>query len=240
VPLALETAEGAAPRRSVLVVEDEDSIRELICVGLERAGYKVSSAGSGEEALALIGRERPDIVVLDLMLPGIGGLDVCRRLRMDRETAGIPVIILSARDGEQDVVSGLEYGADDYLTKPFSPKILLARIRAVLRRRDVGESPADGSTIAAGDIALDRQRREVLVFGGRVELTFSEFEILWLLAGNPGRVFTRAQIVESIKGTDAAITVRAVDVRLVGLRRKLGAAAGSIETVRGVGYRFAD
>ena len=212
----------------------------MISFGLERAGYTVSSAGSGEEALAIVRRERPDLVVLDLMLPGIDGLEVCRRLRMDRETAGIPLIILSARDGEKDIVAGLEYGADDYLTKPFSPGILAARIRAVLRRRDAGDPAADRDTISAGDITLDRRRREVLVAGERVDLTFTEFEILWLLAGNPGQVFTRSRIVEGIRGADAAITVRAVDVRLVGLRRKLGAAAGSIETVRGVGYRFAD
>jgi two-component system phosphate regulon response regulator PhoB len=233
-------ADQAVSPGRVLVVEDEESIREMIGVGLERAGYAVSGAGSGEEALDVIRRGHPDLVVLDLMLPGIDGLEVCRRLRTDRETAGIPLIILSARDGEKDIVTGLEYGADDYLTKPFSPGILAARIQAVLRRRERGEPAPDRDTIAAGGIVLDRRRREVLVSGERVDLTFTEFEILWLLAGNPGQVFTRSRIVEGVRGADATITVRAVDVRLVGLRRKLGAAAGSIETVRGVGYRFAD
>jgi two-component system phosphate regulon response regulator PhoB len=179
-------------------------------------------------------------VVLDLMLPGIDGLEVCRRLRTDRETAGIPLIILSARDEEKDIVAGLEYGADDYLTKPFSPSILAARARAVLRRREAKAPAAGSETILAGGISLDRRRREVLVAGERVDLTFTEFEILWLLASSPGQVFTRSRIVEGVRGVDAEITIRAVDVRLVGLRRKLGAAAENIETVRGVGYRFAD
>ena len=235
-----EESKRTGSPRSVLVVEDEESIREMISLGLERAGYTVSSAGDGEEGLALVRRERPDLVVLDLMLPGIDGLEVCRRLRAERETATLPLIILSARDAERDIVTGLELGADDYLTKPFSLGILAARIRAVLRRRE-GKDPApDRETISAGQIVLDRRRREVLVAGERVDLTFTEFEILWLLAGNPGQVFTRSRIVEGLRGADASITVRAVDVRLVGLRRKLGAAAGCIETVRGVGYRFAD
>ncbi len=224
----------------VLVVEDEEPIREMIRIGLERAGHTVSGVESGEEALASVRREQPDLVILDLMLPGMNGLEVCRRLRTDRETAGIPLIIVSARDEEKDVVTGLEYGADDYLTKPFSPSILAARVQAVLRRREVGDPAADRDAISASGISLDRTRREVLISGERIDLTFTEFEILWLLAGHPGQVFTRSRIVEGVRGADTAITVRAVDVRLVGLRRKLGAAAGSIETVRGVGYRFAD
>jgi len=233
-------ARPAGHRSRVLVVEDEETMREMISIGLERAGHTVSGVGSGEEALASVRRERPDLVVLDLMLPDIDGLEVCRLLRMDRETAGIPLIILSARDEEKDIVAGLEYGADDYLTKPFSPGILAARVRAVLRRREAGEPAAAGETISGGGIVLDRRRREVLVSGERVGLTFTEFEILWLLASSMGQVFTRSRIVEGVRGADAEITVRAVDVRLVGLRRKLGAAAENIETVRGVGYRFAD
>jgi len=235
-----QESNGAVTLRRVLVVEDEEPIREMIRYALERAGYAVHDAESGEEALAAVRRERPDLVVLDLMLPGIDGLEVCRRIRMDRESAELPLIILTARDGENDVVAGLENGADDYLTKPFSPSILAARVRAVLRRRDAGKPAAGRDTISAGEIVLDRNRREVLVSGARVDLTFTEFEILWLLAGSPGQVFTRSRIVECVRGADAAITVRAVDVRLVGLRHKLGATAGNIETVRGVGYRFAD
>jgi two-component system phosphate regulon response regulator PhoB len=225
---------------TVLVVEDEEPILEMIGFGLEREGFRTRGAASGEEAIALAREERPDVVLLDLMLPGIDGLEVCRRLRSQAETAAIPVVMLTARNAEGDVVAGLECGADDYLTKPFSPRVLAARLRAVLRRREAGEPPAERTAITAGGIALDRERREALVDGAEIELTFSEFEILWLLAGSPGRVFTRARIVEAVRGAETGITERAVDVRMVGLRRKLGPAAGRIETVRGVGYRFGD
>ena len=232
------TAPG--PRRTVLVVEDEEPILEMLRYGLERFGFSVRCVGSGEEALAATMRERPDLVLLDLMLPGMDGLEVCRRLKGSPETADIPIVMLTARDGEADIVAGLEIGADDYLTKPFSPRVLSARLRAVLRRWDLGEPQAERTSIAADGITLDKDRREVTVAGKRVELTYTEFEIIWLLAGSPGKVFTRARIVDAARGTDAAITERAIDVRLVGLRRKLGAAAARIETVRGVGYRFGD
>ena len=232
------TAPG--PRRTVLVVEDEESILEMLRYGLERFGFSVHCVGSGEEALAEATHERPDLVLLDLMLPGMDGLEVCRRLKGSRETADIPIVMLTARDSEADIVAGLEIGADDYLTKPFSPRVLSARLRAVLRRWDVGEPQGERTSIAVGGIALDKERREVTVAGKRVELTYTEFEIIWLLAGSPGKVFTRARIVDAARGADAAITERAIDVRLVGLRRKLGAAAARIETVRGVGYRFGD
>jgi two-component system phosphate regulon response regulator PhoB len=228
------------PRRTVLVVEDEEPILEMLRYGLERFGFSVRCVGSGEEALAATMRERPDLVLLDLMLPGMDGLEVCRRLKGSPETADIPIVMLTARDGEADIVAGLEIGADDYLTKPFSPRVLSARLRAVLRRWDLGEPQAERTSIAADGITLDKDRREVTVAGKRVELTYTEFEIIWLLAGSPGKVFTRARIVDAARGTDAAITERAIDVRLVGLRRKLGAAAARIETVRGVGYRFGD
>lgn len=227
-------------RRTVLVVEDEEPILEMLRYGLERFGFSVHCVGSGEEALTAATHERPDLVLLDLMLPGMDGLEVCRRLKRDKETSTIPIVILTARDGEADIVAGLEIGADDYLTKPFSPRVLSARLRAVLRRWDVGEPQGERTLIAAGGITLDIERREVTVAGRRVDLTYTEFEIIWLLAGSPGRVFTRARIVDAVRGTDAAITERAIDVRLVGLRRKLGAAAARIETVRGVGYRFGD
>jgi two-component system phosphate regulon response regulator PhoB len=224
----------------VLVVEDEEPILEMLRYGLEHFGFSVRCVGSGEEALAAVTQERPDLVLLDLMLPGIDGLEVCRRLKREKETSTIPIVILTARDSEADIVAGLEIGADDYLTKPFSPRVLSARLRAVLRRWEVGEPPGERTSIALGDIALDNERREVTVAGKRVDLTYTEFEIIWLLAGSPGKVFTRAHIVDAVRGSDAAITERAVDVRLVGLRRKLGAGAALIETVRGVGYRFSD
>lgn len=234
------TATASGPRRTVLAVEDEEPILEMLRYGLERFGFSVRCVASGEEALAAVAQNRPDLVLLDLMLPGMDGLEVCRRLKWDKQTGTIPIVILTARDSEADIVAGLELGADDYLTKPFSPRVLSARLRAVLRRWDLGESQGERTSVAVGAVALDRGRREVTVSGRRVELTYTEFEILWLLAGRPGKVFTRARIVDAVRGTDAAITERAVDVRLVGLRRKLGADAARIETVRGVGYRFGD
>jgi len=240
VPASRIEPTAPGPRRTVLVVEDDESILEMLRLGLERYGFSVNCVGSGEEALAAATRERPDLVLLDLMLPGMGGLEVCRRLKREKETSTIPIVILTARDGEADIVAGLEIGADDYLTKPFSPRVLSARLRAVLRRWDVGEPQGKQTSIAVGDIRLDSERREVTVAGRRVDLTYTEFEIIWLLAGSPGKVFTRSRIVDAARGTDAAITERAIDVRLVGLRRKLGAAAARIETVRGVGYRFGD
>ena len=223
----------------ILVVEDDELIRALIRDTLERDRFTVSTAASGEEALAAVREEPPDLVLLDLMLPGIDGLEVCRRLKAHSPTAGIPLLMLTARETESDVLAGLESGADDYLTKPFSPRILVARIRAVLRRGN-GHPPAERAVLSLDGITLDRERREVLVDGAKADLTYTEFEILWFLAANPGRVFTRARIVEDVRGTDAGITERAVDVRIVGLRRKLGPAAGRIETVRGVGYRLAE
>jgi two-component system phosphate regulon response regulator PhoB len=237
--MSVRSEDTALPR--VLVVEDEEPILELIRDSIEPEGFSVTGAGSGEEGLALLARdEPPDLILLDLMLPGISGLEVCRRVKAQPALADIPLLMLTARDAESDVIAGLETGADDYLTKPFSPRILVARLRAALRRREGGQPAAEKSSVTAGGVALDRERHEVLVDGARVELTYTEFEILWLLAAAPGRVFTRARIVESVRGAEAGITERAVDVRIVGLRRKLGPAAGRIETVRGVGYRFGD
>jgi two-component system phosphate regulon response regulator PhoB len=227
-------------RDSIIIVEDEAPMLEMLTYGLMKEGFAVQGARSGEEGLALVGAKCPALVVLDLMLPGIDGLEVCRRLKADPGSTGVAILMLTARDGETDIVTGLELGADDYLTKPFSLGVLAARIRAVLRRREAPAAPADPERVAAGEIVLDRRRREVLVGGGAVDLTVTEFEILWLLAGHPGTVFTRSRIVDAVRGSEAAITERAIDVRLVGLRRKLGDAAGRIETVRGVGYRFGD
>jgi len=225
-------------RKVVLVVEDEESILELLRYNLDKAGFTVIPAGSGEEGLDLARRRHPDLILLDLMLPGMDGLEVCRLLKRSRETESIPVVMLTARGEEADIVAGLELGADDYLTKPFSPRVLLAHLRANLRRFSAG--PAARDTLAAGAISLDRGRREALVSGRPVELTFTEFEVLWYLAGRPGMVFTRSQIVDAVRGADYPVTERAVDVQIVGLRRKLGEAGALIETVRGVGYRFRD
>ena len=222
----------------MLVVEDEESILELLRYNLDKAGFTVIPAGSGEDGLSLARRQQPDLILLDLMLPGMDGLEVCRLLKQRKETETIPVVMLTARGEESDIVAGLELGADDYLTKPFSPRVLLAHIRATLRRSSV--TPGTRDTLAAGCIFLDRGRREATAAGLRVELTFTEFEVLWFLASRPGMVFTRSQIVDAVRGSDYPVTERAVDVQIVGLRRKLGEAGVLIETVRGVGYRFRD
>jgi len=179
----------------------------------------------------------PDVVLLDLMLPGVNGLDVCRSLKKDANTATIPIVMVTAKGEESDIVTGLELGADDYVAKPFSMKILIARVRAVLRRK--GEPPADASaTLQIRDLVIDPRRREVLVKGKPADLTFTEFGLLHFLAGRPGWVMTRDQIIDAVRGEDYAVTDRAVDVQIVGLRKKLGKCADCIETVRGVGYRF--
>jgi two-component system phosphate regulon response regulator PhoB len=225
------------PRERILVIEDERNILELIAYNLTREGYQVSGAPTGEEGLRQCREEHPDLVLLDLMLPGIDGLEVCRRLKAANETRHIPVIMVTAKGEEADVVTGLEIGADDYLAKPFSPRVMVARVRAVLRRREE-PSEAEADVMNRGALSLHRGRREVRVNGELTMLTYTEFELLWLLARRPGWVLTRDQIVNAVRGADYHVTDRAVDVQVVGLRRKLGAAGERIETVRGVGYRF--
>ena len=223
--------------KSIFVVEDEEDILELLRYHLTREGYNVTSAVDGEDALAAIPRTMPDLVLLDLMLPGVDGLDVCRRLKKDTKTGAIPIIMVTAKGEESDIVTGLELGADDYIAKPFSMKVLIARVRTVLRRRQ--ETPADAdSTLRIHDLVIDPRRREVLAKGKPVELTFTEFGLLHFLAGRPGWVMTRDQIIDAVRGEDYAVTDRAVDVQIVGLRKKLGDCSDYIETVRGVGYRF--
>jgi len=225
------------PGEKILVVDDEENIRELVRYNLAREGYQVTTVGSGEEALKQAGEKPPDLIVLDLMLPGMDGFDVCRQLKSDPRTAHIPIVMLTVKGEESDIVVGLELGADDYITKPFSPKVLLARIKAVLRRREkepVGES--DVMTI--GDLTIHPGRHEVLVQGKPVKLTATEFRILHLMAQKPGWVFTRYQIVDAARGDNIAVTARSVDFHITSLRRKLGPCSEYIETVWGVGYRF--
>ena len=197
----------------------------------------VSVAPDGEQGLDETLRHRFDLILLDLMLPGVDGLQICRRLKTDARTAAIPVVMLTAKGEESDIVTGLELGADDYITKPFSPKVLIARVHAVLRRRQQRVSPR-GEIIRVHDITITPGRHEVLCGRGRVELTATEFSLLQFLARRPGWVFTREQIVDGVKGEDYPVTDRSVDVQIVGLRRKLGRRGDYIETVRGVGYRF--
>ena len=224
-------------RLRVLVVDDEPDILELIGYNLARHNFDMTGVASGEEAFVSVRNSLPDLVVLDLMLPGIDGLEVCRRLKSDNRTAAVPVIILSAKGEEADVVVGLELGADDYLTKPFSPRVLMARIKAVLRRKQ-GESGAPETVITHQDLHIHAGRHEVLVAGAPVQLTLTEFRILYQLARRPGWVFTRNQILETAQGDDTGVTERAVDVHIVALRRKLGSSGDLVETIRGVGYRL--
>lgn len=227
----------AMSRETILVVEDESALQELLCYNLEKEGFRCHSARSGGAALTKVAAEVPSLILLDLMLPDVDGLSLCRTLRRRDDTKHVPIIMLTARGEEAEVVRGLESGADDYIAKPFNLAVLLARIRAVLRR---GQEPAvdENATLEVGDVSIHPGRHEVRVGDTLVELTNAEFRLLHLLMRRPGWVFTRQQIVDSVRSEYYAVTERSVDVQIVGLRRKLGPAAQSIETVRGVGYRF--
>jgi len=222
---------------SILIVEDEADIAELVTYNLQREGYNVAAVASGEEGLSRATREPPDLVLLDLMLPGLDGLEVCRRLRADARTASTPIIMVTAKGEEVDVVTGLELGADDYVTKPFSMRTLVARVRSVLRRAGT-PIPDDDGPLRVHGLEIHAGRHDVKVGGESVALTATEFAILYFLAKRPGWVFTRYQIVDGIRGPNYPVTERSVDVQIVSLRKKLGAEADVIETVRGVGYRF--
>lgn len=227
-------------REHVLVVDDEEDILELVEYNLTRNGYKVTAVTTGEEALKAARSKNPELIVLDLMLPGVDGLEVCRILKGDVKTSHVPVVMLTAKGEEADVVTGLELGADDYVTKPFSPRVLLARIRAVLRRRGKAASSQTDQPVKLGELEINPGRHEVLHKGKTLDLTYTEFRILHLLARQPGWVFTRNQIVSEVQGDDVIVTDRSVDVHIVAIRRKLGQAGGYIETVRGVGYKMKD
>lgn len=226
-----------AKSKTVCVVDDEQDIRELLQYNLEKDGFTVETCATGEEGLKAIRKAPPDLVLLDLMLPGIDGLEVCKKLKKDNKTAHVPIVMISARGEEADVVVGLELGADDYITKPFSPRVLVARVRAVLRRQDE-ESPEEGTPICIRDLRIHPGRHEVMVSGQSVTLTYTEFSILNFLAQRPGWVYTREQIIDAVRGADYPVTERSVDVQIVGLRKKLGTYGQYIETVRGVGYRI--
>lgn len=225
-------------KKRILVIEDDEDIAELIEYNLVREGFIVKVARSGEEGLSLASSSRPDIVLLDLMLPGVDGLEVRRRLLADQFTRSIPVVMVTAKGDEADVVVGLELGADDYIVKPFSPKVLVARVKAILRRSNARSGDDGAPVIERGCLAIHPGRREVVSSGVSVPVTFTEFNILLFLARRPGWVFTRSQIVDAVKGDDYAVTERSVDVHVFSLRKKLGNVGGQIETVRGVGYRF--
>jgi len=224
-------------KETILIIEDDPDIRELIHYNLTREGYAIAECASAEEAQQALKRKLPDLILLDLMLPGLDGFAFCRALRAEERTKGVPVIMVTARDEDADIVAGLEVGADDYMTKPFSARILSARIRAVLRRR--ATDPGDEKDVLVrGAIEIDRMHHAVRMDGKPVTLTLSEFKMLDLFLRRPGVVFSRYQIVDAVHGADYPVTDRSVDVQIVGLRRKLGRHSELIETVRGVGYRM--
>jgi two-component system alkaline phosphatase synthesis response regulator PhoP len=224
---------------SILVIEDDKDILELIRYNLQKEHYQVTIADNGEEALEIIQKDPPNLILLDLMLPGIDGLEICRILKADSSLAMIPIIMVSAKGEETDIVLGLELGAEDYIVKPFSPRVLIARIRTVLRRKS--KPPTDISQpIRINELTIHPGKREVLLSNKPLDLTFTEFELLYHLASRPGWVFTRYQIVNAVKGDDYPVTDRSVDVQIAGLRKKLGDYGDMIETIRGIGYRFSD
>lgn len=255
----MDSTAPVSSARHVVVIEDEAAICDIVAYNLQRDGFTVSTAADGRSGLAIVRELKPDLVVLDLMLPELDGVEVCRQIRADASTARIPVIMLTAKDDESDVVLGLGVGADDYVTKPFSPKELVARVKAILRRQgDVpanGVPSADGATddvdaelladpsrqrVELGDLVVDPDRHEVTVGGEAVQLTRTELRLLHVLVRRPGRVYTRDQLVTRVMGDNAWITDRTIDVHVRAIRRKLGERADVVETIRGVGYRARD
>ncbi|HOW52561.1 MAG TPA: response regulator transcription factor [bacterium] len=225
-------------RERILVVDDEQDILELIRYNLSREGYQLDTVTTGEEALKIARDRHPDLIILDLMLPGIDGLDVCRLLKGETRTSAIPIIMLTAKGEDSDVVTGLELGAEDYMTKPFSPKVLIARVRNILRRKMRTAEEKEVKMVVIEDMKIDPSKHKVTVGKEDIDLTATEFALLMFLAKRPGWVFTRSQIINGVKGDDYPVTDRSVDVQILNLRKKLGTMGEYIETVRGVGYRF--
>lgn len=229
--------------KTILVVEDEPDIQELICYHLQKEGFATLKAASGREALQIIERDHPDLVLLDLMLPGVSGMDVLKTVRFTWGKTELPIIIVSARTDETDVITGLELGADNYLPKPFSPKVLVANVKALLRR---ATSPSPGDTsepdrhIAVGELTIDQDRHEAFWKDQEMNLTASEFSLLAMLAASPGRVYTRNQIITGMRGSDYPVTERSIDVQIASLRRKMGDGGNAIKTVWGIGYSYQD
>jgi len=225
-------------KSTVLIIDDEKDLIELVRYNLQKEGFLIKSASDGESGLAAALRDLPDMILVDLMLPGIDGFEVCRRLRFEPKTARIPIIMLTAKSAEPDRIVGLELGADDYVTKPFSPRELAARIKAVLRRASQQPSPSSSDIICRGELTIDPERHEVDCEGKSVALTATEFRLLHYLASHPGRVFSRSELIDAALGREIAVVDRTIDVHVTGLRRKLGSHGEWIETVRGFGYRF--
>ncbi len=223
-------------KEKILLIEDEQDISDLVTINLEAAGYSVVDVYDGLEGFLAAEREKPDLIVLDIMLPGMNGLDVCRKLKNHPDLSRIPIIMISAKSEELDVVLGLELGADDYVTKPFSPKVLLSRVKAVLRRKE--EPKTEAKIVAFGKFTLDADSYQLRKGSKLIPLTLSEFGILKRLATHPGKVMTRNSLLDDLHGDDAFVVDRNIDVHVASLRKKLGPNFDWIETVRGVGYRF--
>ena len=224
-------------RGNVLIIDDEKDLIELVRYNLEKEGYRVTSACDGESGLATAFQVMPDIVLIDLMLPGIDGLEVCQRLRSESKTAQIPILMLTAKSGETDRIVGLELGADDYVTKPFSPRELAARIKAILRRTSQS-SDESGKVIRHEGLTIDLGRCDATYEGKNLDLTATEFRLLYILALHPGRVYSRSELIDGVLGREVAVIDRTIDVHITGLRKKMADRGDWIETVRGFGYRF--
>ena len=223
-------------KSKILVVEDEQDIRDLLVFNLQKNDFNVQAADNGEKALSLIRSNNFDLILLDLMIPGISGFDLTRILKNDDETSEVPIIMLTAKGEEDDIVKGLEIGAQDYITKPFSPKVVIARINKVIQNKN--KSLKRKGIIEFSDLSINIKSREVIVEGKSIDLTFTEFEILRLLASHSNWVHTRLEIINKIRGDNYIVTDRTIDFQIVGLRKKLGSYGKCIKTVRGVGYRF--
>lgn len=223
---------------NILIIDDEKDLIELVRYNLEKEGYHVQGACDGESGLAAAFQDMPDIVLIDLMLPGMDGLEVCRRLRSESRTEEIPILMLTAKSAEADRIVGLEMGADDYVTKPFSPRELAARIKAILRRTAPRSPAKDSSILRRGALTIDRNRCDVRCDGRSIELTATEFRLLHMLALHPGRVYSRTDLIDGVLGREVAVVDRTIDVHITSLRKKLAEHEDWIETVRGFGYRF--
>jgi len=226
------------PGKSIVVVEDEPDILEVLSYNLRREGFDVETSDDGEKGLKLIQRNKPDLVLLDLMLPGMDGLDVCRTIKNDPSTAYIPIIMVTAKGEESDLVLGLGIGADDYVTKPFSPKELVARVKAVLRRGHVDQQTANKERIEIDGLVLEADKHKVSLNGEVVKFTATEFRLLHYLASNPGRVFSREQLLTQASGDGVVLVDRNIDVHIRSIRKKVDPTQTFVETIRGVGYRF--
>tara|TARA_Y100000814_G_scaffold289860_1_gene263447 strand:+ start:88 stop:774 length:687 start_codon:yes stop_codon:yes gene_type:complete len=222
-------------KKHILIVDDEQDIRNLLKFNLDNENYKTILIEDGETAISEARKNNPDLIILDLMLPGIQGLDVCRILKNSDDTSNIPILMLTAKGEEVDIVKGLELGADDYVVKPFSVKVLLARVNNILKRKP---KPEKDNVLEFDNLIIHKGKHEVNVEGEKVDLTFSEFKILFVLASHPNWVYTRNQLIDEIRGEDYPVTDRSIDFQIVGLRKKLKKASKYVQTVRGIGYRF--